>query len=123
MSFFISENGCSLSGAVATVITQGDSVFVGKVFGAAALGYYQMAFLISNVLATEITNTVFQVVFPSYSQIREDRQRLKEAFFRVFQFIVVICFPLSAGFSSSPSSLLSCFWAKNGALQCPSFRS
>jgi len=86
-----------LSGVVVTVITQGDSVFVGKVFGATALGYYQMAFMISNVLATEITNTVSQVIFPSYTQIREDRQRLKEAFFRVFQFIVVICFPLSAG--------------------------
>jgi O-antigen/teichoic acid export membrane protein len=86
-----------LSGVVVTVTTQGDSLLVGKVFGAAALGYYQMAFLISNVLATEITNTVSQVVFPSYSQIREDRQRLKEAFFRVFQFIVVICVPLSAG--------------------------
>ena len=86
-----------LSSVVITVVTQGDSVFVGKVFGATALGYYQMAFLISNILATEITNTVSQVVFPSYSQIREDHQRLKEAFFRVFQFIVVICFPLSAG--------------------------
>ncbi|RPI70565.1 MAG: lipopolysaccharide biosynthesis protein, partial [Geobacteraceae bacterium] len=85
------------SGVVITMITQGDSIFVGKVFGATALGYYQMAFLISNLLATEITNTVSQVVFPSYSQIREDGQRIKEAFFRVFQFIVVISFPLSAG--------------------------
>lgn len=86
-----------LHGAVVTVVTQADSIVVGKVFGAAALGCYQMAFLISNVLPTEITNTVSQVVFPSYAQIRENRQRLKEAFFRVFQLIALICVPLSAG--------------------------
>jgi O-antigen/teichoic acid export membrane protein len=86
-----------LAGVVITVITQGDSVFVAKAFGAVAVGYYQMAFLVTNLLATEITNTVSQLVFPSYSKIREKQALVQEGFLHAFQFIVVLCFPLSAG--------------------------
>ncbi|MCD6270366.1 oligosaccharide flippase family protein, partial [bacterium] len=43
------------------LITQGDDIFVGKLLGVAALGFYQMAYRISNMPATEITHVISQV--------------------------------------------------------------
>jgi O-antigen/teichoic acid export membrane protein len=84
------------SGLVLTAIAHGDSIFVGRVLGATALGYYQMALQISNVVGIEITNAVAHVVFPSYALMHEDRRRTREAFFRVLQLSMLVCVPLSA---------------------------
>lgn len=77
------------------LITQGDDIFVGKMMGAAALGLYQMAYLLSNVPATEISNLVAQITFPAYSKISHDLPKLKESYFRVLQLVAFIAFPVS----------------------------
>jgi O-antigen/teichoic acid export membrane protein len=58
------------SGVLVFLVTQGDDLFVGKVLGPAALGLYQMAYLISNLPATEISRTMAQVAFPAYSKLQ-----------------------------------------------------
>jgi O-antigen/teichoic acid export membrane protein len=79
------------------LITQGDDIFVGKILGVTALGLYQMAYLISNLPATEITHVISQVTFPAYSKLQDDLPKLKEAYLRVFQLTAFISIPLAAG--------------------------
>lgn len=67
------------------LVTQGDSILVGKVLGVTALGLYQMAYRISNMPATEITHVISQVTFPAYAKLQNDLSRLKEAYFKVLQ--------------------------------------
>ncbi len=59
-----------------------DKVIVGKYLGATPLGLYQMAYRISTLPITEVTDVVSKVVFPVYAKIEGDKARLKKAFFK-----------------------------------------
>jgi O-antigen/teichoic acid export membrane protein len=77
------------------LIMQGDDIFVGKMLGATALGLYQMAYLISNLPATEITHVISQVTFPAYSRLQNDGKRLREAYLDVLQLTAFLSFPIA----------------------------
>jgi O-antigen/teichoic acid export membrane protein len=77
------------------LITQGDDIFVGKVLGTAALGFYQLAYRISNMPATEITHVISQVTFPAYSKLQGDIPRLREAYLKVLQLTAFLSFPIA----------------------------
>ena len=78
------------------LITQGDDAFVGKFLGATMLGFYQMAYRISNMPATEITHVISQVTFPAYAKIQDDASRLRDAYMRVLKFTAFLSFPIAA---------------------------
>jgi O-antigen/teichoic acid export membrane protein len=79
------------------LITQGDDIFVGKMLGVTALGLYQMAYLISNLPATEITHVISQVTFPAYSKLQDDLPKLRDAYLKVLQLTAFISIPLAGG--------------------------
>jgi O-antigen/teichoic acid export membrane protein len=76
---------------------QGDDVFLGKMLGANALGLYQMAYLISNLPATEITHVASRVSFPAYSRLQDDLGRLREMHLAVLRLVAAVSMPLAAG--------------------------
>ena len=77
------------------LITQGDDIFVGKLLGVTALGFYQMAYIISNMPATEITRVISQVTFPAYSKIQDNIPKLREAYLKVLQVTAFLSFPIA----------------------------
>ncbi len=79
------------------LITQGDDIFVGKLLGLAALGFYQMAYVLSNLPTTEITHVISQVTFPAYSKLQDDVLKLKKAYLKVLQLTAFISIPLAGG--------------------------
>lgn len=79
------------------LITQGDDIFVGKLLGAAMLGFYQMAYRISNMPATEITNVISQVTFPAYSKLQDNPEGLRKAYLKTLQLTAFISIPLAGG--------------------------
>lgn len=79
------------------LVNQGDDIFVGKMIGVSALGFYQMAYLISNLPATEITNVISQIAFPTYSIIQNDLQKLKKAYLEIFKTTMFISCPIAGG--------------------------
>jgi O-antigen/teichoic acid export membrane protein len=85
------------SGVLVFLITQGDDIFVGKIFGVTALGLYQMAYLLSNLPATEIAHVVSQVSFPAYAKMQNNLPKLREAYLKVLQLIALISIFLSGG--------------------------
>lgn len=91
--------GIWISGSTILIflITQGDDIFVGKVIGIAALGLYQMAYLVSNLPVTEITDVISRVTFPAYSKLQDDLARLREVYLRVLQVTAYISIPFAAG--------------------------
>ncbi|MCI0454776.1 MAG: lipopolysaccharide biosynthesis protein [Candidatus Dadabacteria bacterium] len=78
------------------LITQGDDIFIGKILGATALGFYQMAYRISNVPATEVTHVISQVIFPAYSKLQSDISKLRRAFLQTVELSAIISLPLAA---------------------------
>jgi PST family polysaccharide transporter/lipopolysaccharide exporter len=85
------------SGIVLFLINQGDDAFVGWYLGATALGFYQLAYRFSNAPATEVTHIISRVVFPTYSQIQTDKEKLRTGYFRTVQIVTVISFPMAVG--------------------------
>ncbi len=53
------------------MITNVDNLVVGRYAGEAALGYYQMAYNLSNMPATQVTAVVSQVMFPTFSKLAD----------------------------------------------------
>lgn len=72
------------------IAQKGDSVIVGRIMGAPALGIYQMAYNISTLPISEVTDVVSKVVFPVYAKIAEDKQRLESAFIKSTLTIVAL---------------------------------
>jgi len=77
------------------LITQGDDVFVGKLLGTTALGFYQLAYRISNIPATEITHVISQVTFSAYSKLQDNIPKLREAYLKALQLTAFLSFPIA----------------------------
>ncbi len=78
------------------LVTHGDDIFVGKLLGITALGFYQMAYLISNAPATEISNIISQVAFPAYSKLQNNISRFRDACLKTLQFMLLLSFPIAS---------------------------
>lgn len=74
-----------------------DDIFVGRVLSAMALGFYQMAYRISNMIETEITQVISSVAFPAYAKIQDQKARLQKAYFRIMRLTLSISLPITAG--------------------------
>ncbi|MCD6225793.1 lipopolysaccharide biosynthesis protein [bacterium] len=83
------------SGALIFLITQGDDIFVGKVLGATMLGFYQMAYRISNLPATEITHVISQITFPAYAKLQDNKIKLQKAYLKVLKTTAFLSFPMA----------------------------
>jgi len=69
--------------SIANFVTHnGDDILVGKILGAVPLGLYQMAYKISNIGATEITNAVSSITFPAYSKLRDRHEQIRTGYLR-----------------------------------------
>ena len=77
------------------LLTQGDDIFVGKLLGATALGFYQLAYKISNMPATEISHLIARVTFPAYSQLQNNLLKLQEAYLKVLQLTTFLSIPIA----------------------------
>ena len=86
----------SISAMLGFLLSQGDGLLVGKLLGVAALGFYQMAYKISNMPATEVAHTISNVTFPAYSKMQDNLPRLREAYLRVLQLTAFLSFPIAA---------------------------
>lgn len=85
------------SGIVAFLYGEGDDVFVGWFLGASALGFYQLAYRLSNAPATEIAQIISRVVFPSYSRIQTDTAQLRDGFFEAVRLTTLVSIPAGVG--------------------------
>lgn len=79
------------------LFNQGDDAFLGKVLGVTALGFYQMAYRIGQLPATEFAKVISQVTFPAYSKLQDDFSKLKEGFLKTLNITVIFIIPLTGG--------------------------
>lgn len=87
----------TLSGIMIFLITQGDDAFVGWFLGATALGFYQMAYRLSNAPATEVSHVISSVAFPTYSKVQKNLNSLRDAYFRTIRLVTLVSFPAAVG--------------------------
>ena len=82
-----------LTGILVFCVTQGDDLVVSRLLGIKMLAYYQMAFWLANLPATQISHTLQQVSFPVYSELQDNNRRLIAGFSKTLQGTLVIILP------------------------------
>lgn len=80
------------SSVLVFLLTQGDDIFVGKLLGATMLGFYQMAYRISNLSAIETSQVISRVTLPVYSRLQDNLPKLREAYLKVLQVTAFLSF-------------------------------
>ena len=85
------------SGILFFLIHQCDIFSVGKIVGIYALGLYQMAYLLSNVPVSEITEVSSQVTLPAYAKLQDDSRKLSDAFIEILGLTSLVTLPMAAG--------------------------
>ena len=77
--------------------TQTDSAVVGKVVDLTGLGFYTLAFSLSNLPARCISGVLASVAFPTYAALQRDQARLRKAMSEVLWIVTLLVVPASAG--------------------------
>ncbi|HSA84258.1 MAG TPA: lipopolysaccharide biosynthesis protein [Patescibacteria group bacterium] len=94
MELFHKGKWVTLSGIFGYFTDNGDNVVVGKLLGASNLGLYQLAYKISILPISEVSDVVSRVIFPVYTKIAEDKRRLWRAFVKTNIFAFSASFTL-----------------------------
>lgn len=79
------------------VITDGDTLLIGKVLGSQALGVYNLAYLAANLVTRNVTGLVNKLAFPTLSSISGNIDQLRNAVKRMLLLLSLITFPLLIG--------------------------
>ena len=82
------------SGLIDTVYRNIYQIIIGKQFSAAQLGYFTQAKQLSEVPATNITNIIQRVNFPMMSQIKDDNEKLEQAYEKAIVYTALVVFPI-----------------------------
>ena len=71
-----------------------DDAVVGRLLNTTYLGTYQMAYKVSSLPMTEVSDVIQKVTFPIYTKIVGDKERLKKAFIKSFLATTLIVLPI-----------------------------
>jgi lipopolysaccharide exporter len=74
-----------------------DYLLVGRILGAAALGYYTMSYRIPELLIRSLNTVVARVSLPAMALAQMERERLRSFYFSYIRYISFFVFPVSVG--------------------------
>ena len=71
-----------------------DYLLIGKFLGAEALGFYTLAYKIMLYPLQNISWVIGKVMFPAFSKIQKDLERLKRSYLKVVKVVSLVTFPM-----------------------------
>ena len=91
-----------------------DYFVIGKQLGPAALGFYEKAFNIMDLGVKELSTKIGAgVLFPAFSKIQDDQERLRSVYAKIILSLTLVCFPFFVGlFLVAPSAIYVLFGEK-----------
>ena len=96
-SMFSYGSNIVLVGLMNTFFNHLYSLVIGKFFSAAELGYYSRAKSLQQVFVQNISGIVSRVTFSVYSEIQDDKIRLKRGSKKIIASVALITFPIMMG--------------------------
>lgn len=85
---------------LAAVTHHADLVVVGRMLGATALGFYQMAGKVPEMTITVLVWVTSRVLFPAFSRMRAEGQAIGEAYLAALRYVSVISVPAAVGLAA-----------------------
>lgn len=84
-----------MAGQIISLVNQRlEQFLIGAFMSPALVGVYNLAYELSAMATTEVVGPAAQALFPGFSKINNDKQRLREAYERSVQVVVAIGTPL-----------------------------
>lgn len=87
----------TLSRILWTINMQADRLLVGRVLGKTSLGHYAMASDIASLATYAVAGPVMRPVFSGYARIKEDIDRLRRAYLKSQQALIMVILPFGIG--------------------------
>ena len=76
------------------LISKIDYLFIGKLMSASALGSYTFAFMLTDILRSQLMSVMNNVMYPVYGQKQNDKISLKRYYLKVVRYNSVIIYPI-----------------------------
>lgn len=76
---------------------QGMSLFVGKLFGMALLGFFNRAEAFTTLLFAQLNEVVWKVGYSAFALLQREPERLREVYLKTATLLTFIGFPIAAG--------------------------
>ena len=89
-----------IAGIIVFMISVIDITFIGRLLGSTELGYYSIAFGIAGLFTLQLSILVSQVMFPVFSRIQDDMDKLGWAYLKTLKYLSLIAFPAALGIIS-----------------------
>lgn len=97
-----------------------DNAVIGKLLGMQALGYYVAAYSLANIPSTYLSKMVARVMFPLFSHLQTDRERLRVEYARGIRLITAAVVPISVTMAVlAPEIVRALYGAKWAAAAAP----
>ncbi|AKB62432.1 lipopolysaccharide biosynthesis protein [Methanosarcina mazei] len=77
-----------------------DVTAIGRNLGSASLGYYNLALSISGMFTIQTAMTLSKVMFPAYSLIQGNTEKMRKAYIKTLRYLSMIIFPAAFGIMS-----------------------
>lgn len=82
------------SSLVDVLVRNSSALFIGKTYSSKALGFFTKGVDFANTMSNTIISIIFSVLFPSFSQIKDDKEKTLLTFKASLRYISLFVFPL-----------------------------
>jgi len=111
------------AGFVAFFYSKWDDWLVGRHLGTTSLGYYSKAYDFTHRMINQIsTNVVGSVFFPTYVKLRDQKEKMLEAYSKSVQLLSTIMFPIGMGLLSTSALLIPVLLGEKWSPMVPTFQ-
>ncbi len=83
-----------------------DNMLLGAVAGTAALGLYTRAYMLMLIPVQLVTIVIGRVLFPTLARLRDDMERLRQAYKRTVLAVVLVTLPITLGMATTSKALI-----------------
>lgn len=83
-----------------------DTFFIGRFLGSVWLGLYNRAFLLSNIVVQNSISSLSRVLFPVFSQLNNEKERLSANYLIILQLSGALIFPTSFGMVAAADNIV-----------------
>ena len=89
-----------VSGLINTIWTEIYQVIIGKFYQPQTLGQYTRAQQFSSIFSSNLTSIIQRVSYPVFSQLQDDKERLKSGYKRIIKITMLVSFVLMLGLAA-----------------------
>lgn len=100
----------------------GDDIAVGRFLGSTPLGLYDMAYRLSLVPLSDVSDVISNVTFPVYNRISEEKERLRKAFLKTLSGVILITLPIGLIIFIFPREIITLVLGEKWLLAVPALK-